>query len=212
MGTWLSERQQDLVMKFLNPLETPLPTEIHELSRLLLDDYRYQASKAGGSISFYRFLIEIFKTYYPYIENLILKKRVTVQENTNILKWWKEILAVPSSQGLLLATPYSPAAPLLKLCIVTGYVVSTKWNKRSLRKLMNNFEQEMESNHSLHEFSSRIPADELRMLETHVSSAEDEVDELAETLSDARKRIYWKVTKLSSDFAQGLKFKKVSRK
>lgn len=190
---WLDERAEELFIRFLSPLEIPLPTEVHELSRLLLNAYNAQARKAGGDISFYQFISEILQKYYPYIEKLIVENKVSITEHTNILKWWKQIIAVPSIQGLLVNTQYSLAAPVLKLCLVTGYLVKSKWNKRSIRKLVNKLDEEIKNRKSLKEFSQRIPEYEKDMLEESVSSSDDEVDELAVILIDARKKIYWNV-------------------
>lgn len=127
----LDSNLEELFLKYLDPTSMILPSEIHELSRILLDAYRQQTEKPSlnGETTFFSFMSEIMTKYYPYAEEIVVKRRVAVQEHHNILKWWKELMAVPSIQGILLTTPYTAAAPVLKLVVVAGYFVKEKWNK-----------------------------------------------------------------------------------
>jgi len=199
---WLDKETEKLFIRFLNPLEILLPSEIHELSRALLDAYRKQAQEKLGDISFHYFIREILDKYYPYIEKLVIKRGISITEHINILKWWKQIIAVPSIQSLLINTPYSMAAPVLKICLVTAYLVKSKWHKRSLRKLVFSLDHEIREDGDLKKFSYKISEYEKHMLEEEVTSAESEVDELATMLIDARKKIYWRVKKESWRYRQ----------
>lgn len=191
----LNETSEKLFLKYLDPRTILLPSEIHELSRILLDAYRQQTEQTilNGETSFFSFISEIIKKYYPYAEEIVVKKRVIVQEHRDILKWWKELMAVPSIQGVLLASSYSLAAPVLKLVIVTGYFVKEKWNKKSLRELIKALSTEITEKRSLKNFSERADRYEATMFRKAVGSADLEVDELAIILEEARRKIYWRV-------------------
>jgi len=191
----LDQKSEKLFIRFMNPTEVLLPSEIHELARSLLDAYRKQTEDAylQGEFPFFSFMSEIIKRYYLYIEEIVIKRRVTVREKRDILKWWKELIAVPSIQGILLATSHAEATPVLKLAIATGYFVKQKWNKRSLRKLIEALSQEISKGKSIREFSEQIRSYEYRLFRKVVGSAEPEVDELALLLEEARNRIYWQV-------------------
>ena len=153
----LDKETEKLFIRFLNPLEILLPSEIHELSRALLDAYRKQAQEKSGDISFHYFIREILDRYYPYIEKLVIKRGISITERMNIFKWWKQIFAVPSIQSLLINTPYPMAAPVLKICLVTAYLVKSKWHKRTLRKLILSLDQEIGEGGDLKTFHIRYP-------------------------------------------------------
>lgn len=94
----LDKNSEELFLKYLDPTSMILPSEIHELSRVLLDAYRQQTATPfrNGETSFFSFMSEIMKKYYPYAEEIVVKRRVDVREHHNILKWWKELMTVPS--------------------------------------------------------------------------------------------------------------------
>lgn len=191
----LDKTSEELFLRYLDPTSMILPSEIHELSRVLLDAYRQQTEKPflNGETSFFSFMSEILKKYYPYAEEIVVKRRVAVHEHHNVLKWWKELMAVPSIQGILLTTPYSAAAPVLKLAIVAGYFVKEKWNKKSLRELLKALSNEIAEGRTLRDFSERAESYEAEVFRKAVGSADPEVDELAIILEEARRRIYWRV-------------------
>jgi len=191
----LDGKSEELFLKFLDPRSVMLPSEIHELSRALLDAYRRQTadSPLKGENSFFNFMSEIMKKYYRYAEEIVVERKVKVTESGAILKWWKEIMAVPSIQGVLLSTPYSAAAPILKLAIITGYFVKEKWNKRSLRELIKAISSEVREDGSLQRFSEKIEDYEASMWRRVVESADEEVEELAIILEKARRKVYWRV-------------------
>lgn len=191
----LDRTSEELFLKYLDPTSMILPSEIHELSRALLDAYRQQTKKSSlnGETSFFGFMSEIMKKYYLYAEETVVQKRVAVHEHRNILKWWKELMAVPSIQGVLLTTPYSAAAPVLKLAIVAGYFVKEKWNKKSLRELLKALSNEITEGRSLRSFSEKADSYEAAVFRKAIGSADPEVNELAIILEEARRRIYWRV-------------------
>jgi len=191
----MNENCEKLLLSYLDPTKLILPTEIHELSRCLLDVYRQQTGEnsLGVEASFLKFMSQIIVKYYPYVEEIVVKKNIVVEERHDVLKWWKELLAVPSIQGILVATPYSYAAPTLKLLVVAGYLVKEKWNKRSLRELIKTLSEEVSEGRLLHNFSERIQDREAVLFRHVVPSADPEVDELAILLEEARRRIYYDV-------------------
>lgn len=194
----MDERSEKLFLKYLNPIEMILPSEIHELARVLLDAYRqqFEVDQLGNTfheVSFFRFMSEILTKYYAYAERVAVERRINIEEHKNILKWWKEMMAVPSIQGVLVMTPYVAAAPILKLAIVAGYFVKEKWNKRNLRELLKNLSEEIIEGRSIKDFSERTDSYESAIFRKAVGSADVEVDELALILEEARSKIYWRV-------------------
>ena len=192
----INEKHEDLLIRYLYPGKPILPSEIHELSRGLLDSYRRQNENIGNvsEQSFFKFISNIIEKYYVYVVENISKQNVTIEEHQNILSWWNQLLAVPSIQGVLVATKYAYAAPILKLTILTGFFVKEKWNKRSLRQVMNALGTEINEDPSLRNFSSKVSTYEARLYQKVVQSSEQEVDELAIILEEARRKIYYRVT------------------
>jgi len=190
---WLSERTEKLWLRYLDPRKVVLPSEIHELARGLLDAYRRQLEEKKGEFSFFMFVKEIIDRYHHYIEKICMN--VKVKESPDILKWWKEILAVPSIQGILLMSPYALGAPVIKLVLVALYLTRLAWTKRSMRKLIIALERDLREGKRLRAFSFKLLRHEYEMIREEVWSSAPEVDDLAEVLIEAREKIFWKLEK-----------------
>jgi hypothetical protein len=196
----IDEKCENLLIRYLYPGQLIYPSEIHELSRGLLDAYRKQIEKSpyASEQSFFKFMSDIIEKYYTYVAEQVSKQNITIKEHQNILSWWKELLAVPSIQGVLVATQYAYAAPILKLSIVTGYFVKEKWNKKALRQVMDALGTEIIESPTLRNFSEKASTYEAKLYRKAVESSEPEVDELAIILEEARRKIYftiiWRVT------------------
>jgi len=104
------------------------------------------------------FVKEIIDRYHPYIIKYIEKFswRAKIKESPDILKWWKEILVVPSIQGILLMSPYALGAPIIKLLLIALYLTKSAWTKRSMRKLIVALEKDLRNKRSLLDFSHNL--------------------------------------------------------